>query len=233
MPQFLKMIKSTWICLLIILLPVCLTAQNQSLTDIDGNIYKTVRIGTQVWMAENLKTTRYNNGDPIPNITDNLDWGGITSGAYCWYNNDKTTGDSYGALYNWYTVISGDLCPAGWHMPFDEEWTALETALGGSNTSGSKLKERGYAHWNRHETSSTNESGFTALPGGYRLDNGTFNSIGNYGFWWSSNEFWWNTSTYYTHFSWGRYMGYYLNDMYRYYFLKKYGFSVRCIKDQN
>ena len=225
--------KCILICLFGLLIPNYLTAQYGILADIDGNTYKTVRIGTQVWMAENLKTTRYNNGDTIRYVTDDTSWGHITSGAYCWYNNDITNSNSFGALYNWYTVAGGNLCPAGWHVPFDEEWTALEQTLGGTNAAGSKMKERGFAHWNKHDAISTDESRFTALPGGYRLDNGEFSSLGYYGFWWSSTEFWWDMTTYYTHYSWGRYIGYYISDVFRYYFLKKYGFSVRCIKDKD
>ena len=116
--------------------------------DIDGNNYLTVTIGTQIWMAENLRTTKYNDGTAIPLVTDNTTWANLTTPAYCWYNNDaKTNGSTYGALYNWYSVNTKKLCPTGWHVPNDTEWTTLTTYLGGTAVAGGKLKETGTAHW--------------------------------------------------------------------------------------
>lgn len=219
--------------LMILTTPDALVAQyNKLIRDQDGNTYRTVRIGSQVWMAENLKTTRFRDGTAIPLVTGNEPWSNRTSPGYCWYNNDTVINRNiYGALYNWYSVAGGKLCPAGWHVPDDAEWSALEIFLGGSNKAGGKIKETGTAHWSTPNTSASNETGLTALPGGYRLDNGTFCDIGNYGFQWSSTEFQWSFDEYYTHYTWGRYMSYYLSDLYRYYFNKKYGFSVRCLND--
>jgi uncharacterized protein (TIGR02145 family) len=141
--------------------------ETNTVTDIDGNIYHTVTIGTQVWMVENLKTTKYRNGDPIPNVTGNA-WAALTTGAYCWYNNDAATYKAtYGALYNWYAVAdSRNIAPTGWHVPTDAEWTTLTTFLGGESVAGGKLKETGTNHWTSPNTGATNETGFTALPGG-------------------------------------------------------------------
>jgi uncharacterized protein (TIGR02145 family) len=154
--------------------------------DIDNNRYEIVTIGTQTWMGENLKTTRYNDGSVIPLITDdNTAWEtASTNGApaYTWYNNDASNLITYGALYNWYaidTLSNGNknVCPTGWHVPTDVEWTTLTTYLG----AGGKMKEAGLAHWTTPNTGATNESGFAGLPGGYRGTNGTFNDIGGDG----------------------------------------------------
>ena len=139
-----------------------------TVTNIDGNVYKTVKIGKQWWMAENLKTTRYRNGEEIINITDPIQWGALVIGAYCWYNNDISNKGPYGALYNWNAVMDDrNLAPVGWHIPTDEEWTTLSTTLGGESVAGGKLKEAGFSHWNAPNTGATNESGFTVLPNGY------------------------------------------------------------------
>ncbi len=163
-----------------------------SMSDADGNVYKTVIIGTQTWMAENLKTTKYRDGlTNIPLETGNANWAGLTTPAYCWYANDETTNKPvYGAMYNWFTVNTGNLCPTGWRVPTDDDWTTLTTFLGGESVAGGKLKETGTDHWLTPNTGATNESGFTALPGGYRyrLD-GTFNDIGKLSYWWSSTEY--------------------------------------------
>jgi uncharacterized protein (TIGR02145 family) len=162
---------------------------NTDLGDLDGNSYNIVTIGTQVWMAENLKTTKYNDGTAIPNITDNTAWSTNTTGAYCNYSNTLANSDMYGKLYNWYLVASTNskkVCPTGWHVPTDAEWTTLTTYLGGASVAGGKLKETTTTHWSSPNTGATNETGFTALPGGYRDVSGTFGLIGIYGFWWSS-----------------------------------------------
>jgi len=162
-----------------------------TVSDINGNIYKTIQIGTQLWMAENLKTANYNDNTPIPNITDDLNWMDAGTGAYCWYHNQETTyKNTYGALYNWYAVNTGKLCPTGWHVPSKEEWMILATYLGNVELAGSKLKESGTTHWQNPNKEANNSSGFTALPGGVRDVSsdfgGFFSSIGTYGFWWSS-----------------------------------------------
>jgi uncharacterized protein (TIGR02145 family) len=150
-----------------------------TLTDVDNNTYKVVKIGTQVWMAENLKTTRYNDGSAIPLVTDNTEWNNLTTPGYSWYNNDSATyAQTYGALYNWYTVETGNLCPTGWHVPSDAEWTTLTDYLGGEAIAGGKLKETGTAHWDSPNTGATDETGFTAFPGGNRTKNGPFSNLG-------------------------------------------------------
>ncbi|HEY5511140.1 MAG TPA: FISUMP domain-containing protein, partial [Prolixibacteraceae bacterium] len=194
--------------------------------DVDGNIYTTVTIGTQVWMAENLKTTKYNDNSAILNVTDNTTWAGRTEGAYCWYSNDETTyKPTYGALYNGYAVNTTKLCPTGWHVPTNTEWTTLTTDLGGLDVAGGKLKETGTTHWLSPNTGATNTSGFTALPGGSRdYSSGTFDYIGRYGNWWSSTM---NKSQqiYY------RTMYNNASDVDGSPISKTYGFSVRCLKN--
>ena len=197
--------------------------------DIDGNIYQTIQIGNQEWMAENLKVTRYRNGDDIEYVTDNNQWSNLSTGAYCYYSNSSSNGDIYGALYNWYAVEEDDtrgLAPEGWRVPTDAEWQTLVDYLGGSSVAGGKMKETGTAHWNSPNTGATNESGFTALPGGYRnFYNGSFDYLGNYGYFWSATEY----SAYY---AWSRILVYDSTEVYRnYYDYKQYGYSVRCIRD--
>ena len=197
-----------------------------SVTDADGNVYQTIAIGTQTWMVANLKTTKYNNGTDIPPVTDNTEWINLESPGYCWYDNDEASyKDTYGALYNWYAVNTGMLCPDGWHVPTDSEWTALEDYLGGWEEAGGKLKETGTAHWNSPNTGASNESGFTALPGGVRNHTtGIFESIGLYGDWWSETEIDINTS-------WFRDLSYSSISVEKIIGHKEYGFSIRCIKD--
>jgi uncharacterized protein (TIGR02145 family) len=171
-----------------------------TVTDIDGNVYKTVKIGEQWWMAENLKVTHYRNGDAIPNVTDNTEWEGLSTGAMCSYDNDDNNIETYGLLYNWYAVDdSRNIAPAGWHVPTDEEWKELEMYLGMSqadadNTGsrgtdeGGKLKETGTSQWTRPNTGATNESGFSALPGGYRIYAGIFSYFYLDANFWSATE---------------------------------------------
>jgi uncharacterized protein (TIGR02145 family) len=203
-------------------------SENNNLTvaDYDGNVYRTVKIGTQTWMVENLKVTHYRNGDPIPNVTDNAEWIALTTGAYCWYNNDEAANkDIYGALYNWYAVETGNLCPTGWHVPIDAEWTTLINFLSGEAVAGGKLKEMGMTHWNNPNTGATNISGFTALPGGYLVEGGLFfYDVGQDGYWWSSTEY--NTAL-----AMDRHMFYNDSNVVSYHDNKEYGFSVRCVKD--
>ena len=197
-----------------------------TMTDNDGNVYKTIIIGTHTWMAENLRTTKYRNGDPIDNVTDNAAWATLSTGAYCWNNNDAASYKAvYGALYNWYAVAdSRKIAPEGWHVPTDAEWTTLIDYLGGWY-SGGELKETGMEHWASPNTSATNGSGFTALPGGDRFyDGGTFNDVGRTGLWWSSTSFDATIAGF-------RKLGYYSANFVSGYYFKQDGFSVRCIKD--
>ena len=197
-----------------------------TMTDQDGNVYKTVTIGTQTWMAENLRTTIYNDGTAIPNVTDDDEWVGLTTGAYCNYKNTTSvdTIATYGRLYNWYAVNTGKLAPTGWHVPTDAEWTELTDYIGGTFVSGGILKEAGTTHWASPNTGSTNESGFTALPGGYRGYSGGFRSFGYGGRWWSATELGSNHA-------WRRYIDYYVIDVEGYYSDKWVGLSVRCVRD--
>jgi uncharacterized protein (TIGR02145 family) len=192
--------------------------------DYDGNSYNTVKIGNQVWMAENLKSTHFNDGSAIPLVTDGTAWSSLTTAAYCWYNNDKTTYGTYGVLCNWHTVNAGNLCPTGWHVPSNSEWTTLTDYLGGTSVAGGKLKETNTIHWTSPNTGATNETGFTALPGGARYNDGVFYGIGTGSYWWCATQ---DDAT----FAWRRLI--YNNDSYvgvgnGY---KEIGFSVRCVKN--
>ena len=173
-----------------------------AIIDIDGNTYSIVTIGTQLWTVENLKTTRYNDGTPIPLETDNTAWSSLTTPGYCWYNNDSASNaNPYGALYNWYTVNTGKLVPMGWHVPSDSEWTVLTTYLGGGNVAGGPLKDTGTTYWGSPNGGATNASGFSALPGGCRWS-GVFFDIIYMGFWWSSSTFD-ATNSDYRYMTWG------------------------------
>ena len=200
-----------------------------NITDIEGNSYKTVYIGTQQWMGENLKTANYNDGTTIPNITDNTQWQNNTTGAWAYYNNDAVNNAKYGKLYNWYAVSkttngNKNICPTGWHVPTDAEWTVLTEYLGGASVAGGKLKEVGTTNWNSPNTGSTNTSLFTGLPGGYRYVNGYYVNIGYYGNWWSSTED--GTGN-----AWFRVLSNVNGNAYRNSNNKENGFSVRCLRD--
>ncbi len=191
-----------------------------------GSNDPSVSICCQRWMTKNLDVDTYRNGDAIPKVTDNAAWAALTTGAYCYYNNDSTTyAATYGKLYNWYAVNdSRGLAPEGWYIPTDFEWTTLGSCLGGDPVAGGPMKEMGTTHWTTPNTGATNLSGFTGLPGGYRDYIGTFYNIGNGGHWWSSTEF--NTIS-----AWGRVL-YYLNvDLLRNGYDKHLGWSVRCLRD--
>jgi uncharacterized protein (TIGR02145 family) len=163
-----------------------------AIKDIDGNLYNIVQIGNQLWMAENLRTTRYNDGQNIPHrILNQYDSSVVKTPAYYWYNNDETYKDPYGALYTYTAVTTGKVCPAGWHIPDNAEWDTLSSTLGGSDIAGGKLKEAGTGHWSNSNYGADNSSGFTGLPGGMLLGGAPhlgagFGFMGAYGFWWSS-----------------------------------------------
>lgn len=196
-----------------------------TVTDIDGNVYHTVKIGTQIWLVENLKTTRYNDGAPISLVTDSTAWSTLTAGGYCWYVNDIINKNIYGALYNWFTVNTGKLAPDGCHVPTDDEWTTLTTYLGGETGAGAKLKESGTTHWRTPNAGATNETGFTALPGGIRNINGSFKAIGDDGYWWSATEYGSTGKV------WYRNMNYNNAGVVRVSNNKINGQSVRCVVD--
>ena len=202
-----------------------------TMTDQDGNVYKTITMGTQTWMAENLRTTKYRDGTDIPNICYG-EWNIHETGAYCTYNNttDAVSIATYGRLYNWYAVTnSHNIAPAGWHVPTDAEWTTLITELGGESVAGSKMKETGTTHWITPNTGATNESGFTGLPTGMRGSQGPepfFNFMSECGTYWSSTEPTPASAV-------GAYCRLSCDNatVYRYYDSKRVGFAVRLVKD--
>jgi len=208
--------------------------------DIENNVYSAVVICNQYWMAENLRTATYNDGTPIPEVTDNTEWANLSTGAYCWYNNDSVITDwVYGKLYNWHAVNTGILCPVGWHVPSDEEWKELEMFLGMSQAEaddisynfwrgtdeGAKLKESGTRHWSHLNTVATNSSGFTGLPGGYREMSGNFYSFGVGAYFWTSTV----GGSIYVYY---RTLSSNMSKVYRDSDYKNHGYSVRCIRDE-
>jgi uncharacterized protein (TIGR02145 family) len=207
-----------------------------TVTDIDGNVYATVKIGSQWWMAENLKVTHYRNGSDIQRVADSSAWQALVTGAYCHYNNDSANATAYGRLYNWYAVNDNrNIAPAGWHVPTDIEWKQLEMFLGMSQSEadtidwrgtdeGGKLKENGTTHWNSPNTGATNESGFSALPGGFRGSNSIYEGIGGDAVFWSATQ---SVGGY----AWYRYLYYYSSRTYRQNDQIYYGFSIRCIRN--
>lgn len=196
--------------------------QAQTVTDIDGNVYHTVTIDAQVWMVENLKTTKYNDETPITLITNNESWQNATKEAYSWYNNKASNKVTYGALYNWFAVNTNKLCPIGWHVPSFNEFNVLNVALG--NQSGDKLKEAGKKHW-LSENAGTNSSGFTALPGGSRYWNGECYNLQKVCNLWSSTE-------QKEKLAYSLYMFYSKSEAENNPGGKTEGMSVRCLKDK-
>ncbi len=200
-----------------------------TVTDIDGNVYQTVKIGNQLWMAENLRVTHYRDGSVIPNITEPAAWTGLSSGARCYYNNDSATHDAvYGVLYNGYAITdSRNIAPEGWHVATADDWEALIDTLGGYDMAGGKMKEAGTIHWNDPNTGANNTSGFSALPGGYRSGgSGTSVFINEKAYWWSSSVSASNTARMYSYpLSYDTSEAESVTDGF------KWGFSVRCVKD--
>jgi uncharacterized protein (TIGR02145 family) len=211
-----------------------------TVTDIDGNVYKTITIGTQTWMAENLKTTKYSDGIPVPLANTESTWYNLTtaSKAYCWYEDNIGSKDLCGAYYTWAAAMNGaassntkpsgvqGVCPTGWHLPSSTEFTTLNTYLGGTSAAGGKLKEIGTTHWNTPNIGATNGSGFTALPSGLRNIGGSFYyGIGNSCYWWCSTE----SSSYLNANAW--FLSWDTSQSTYGYSDKKNGMSVRCVKD--
>lgn len=209
-----------------------------TVTDIDGNIYNSILICNQTWTQSNLNVSKYRDGTVIPQVTDPTQWVNLTTGAWCYYNNDINNGTIYGKLYNWYAVagiydaasltnpaLRKQLAPSGWHIPTDSEFTTLTTCLGGVNLAGGKMKETGIIHWTSPNTDATNESGFTCLPGGYHDgSSGSFNYIGDHSYLMSSSEF-------STTLNWSRRIRYFDAIIGRASYDKTNGASVRCVKD--
>jgi len=201
------------------------TTDSDTVTDVEGNVYKVIKIGDQLWMAENLKTTKYNDGTDIPIVTDNYAWGDLTTPAYCWYNNDPANGDAYGTLYNWYAVDTGKLAPEGWHVPTKEDWETLSKYLGGDYNAGGKLKEKGNTHWFRPNIGATDEANFTAIPCGTRNYDGLhFYGLGDSCYFWASTES--DASN-----AWVRQMTCDSAGLKVFYGYKSYGRPIRCVKD--
>jgi uncharacterized protein (TIGR02145 family) len=195
----------------------------ETVTDADGNVYHTITIGTQTWMVENLKATKYNDGTGIPIEPDQTNWKNLSTPAYCWHENNIANKNIYGALYNAYVVNTGKLAPKGWHVPSDAEWTTLENYLGGSDVAGGKLKSSGITYWKTPNTDATNESGFSGLPGGSRHFFGNYQSILEYGCWWATDED--GTNNLYRLLSYSH--GYVTHLSVN----KREGLSIRCVKD--
>jgi uncharacterized protein (TIGR02145 family) len=212
-------------------------ADSVTATDVEGNVYHTITIGTQVWMVENLKTTKYNDGTAIPLVTVDTAWSNLSTSGYCWCDNDSTYKNNYGAYYNWYAVNTGKLAPKGWHVPADAEWKLLEGAVDGQYgignpewdivndfrgvNAGTNLKS--ISGW-YGGGNGTDPYGFSCLPSGFRFSDGTFSFTGYESVLWTSTECS-NDS------AWYRYLDNTHPEVYRFYFNKKYGFSVRCLKD--
>jgi len=197
-----------------------------SVTDVDGNVYKTIKIGNQTWMAENLRTTRYRNGDAIPNVTDTTEWASTKAGAYCNYNNTNSldTIATYGRLYNWYAVADErQLAPKGWRVANIQDWDILIEYLGGDSVAGDKMKEIGSTHW-IGPNESDNSSGFTAQPSGWRYLSNNCDNLGFYCDLWTSSEYNFVAAGFLYLFSWD-------SKVYKGINFKNNGYSVRCIKE--
>jgi len=213
---------------LLLFLISCLEIQlsiGQTVKDVEGNEYRTGTIGKQVWMAENLRTTKYRNGDLIPTTPGSKsDIRNEVKPIYQWtFSNTEKNTETYGRLYTWYAVTDNrGVCPVGWHVPTDAEWTALVTFLGGEVIAYTRMKEVGNDHWLKYDTGS-NDAGFYALPGGLRTFNGTFEDMGISGNWWTATEY--DQSC-----AWYRHMKGDQNNISRYLCLKRNGLSVRCVK---
>lgn len=226
---FIKLVLFSFVLTLVI---ACSKANDPvsgaTVTDVDGNVYKTVVIGTQTWMAENLRTTRYRDSTLITNLPDTTKWAALTTGARCKYFSKSVPTDTlkYGYLYNWYAASNvHNIAPKGWHVPSDAEWTKLTNYLGGAIAAGGKLKDSSLLYWLSPNTGATNETGFTALPGGC-LSAGTFSLKGTMGFCWSSTSA--STTT-----AMIRYLNYSAGSLATggIGFLKANGYSIRCVKD--
>jgi uncharacterized protein (TIGR02145 family) len=238
-----KIFYSYWWLFILFLFPSCKKDDKNAINDVDGNVYTSVTIGNQIWIVENLKTTTYNDGTSIPLVTESTEWRNLTTAGYCWHNNNISNKSNYGALYNWYTVNTGKLCPIGWHAPTDDEWMTLENYLiaNGYNydgtTTGNKIAKSltSVSLWTTSEIigavgnsdfpAKRNATGFTAIPSGVRHPDGSFYLPMNlYCCWWPYTE---NTST--TAWRWGT--GYNLTEINKTDTNKNYGLPVRCVKD--
>jgi uncharacterized protein (TIGR02145 family) len=198
-----------------------------TMTDQDNNVYRTIVIGSQEWMAENLKVSHYRNGDLIPIVINSSTWSGLNTGATCWYNNDSSAFNCpYGKLYNWYAVSdSRNVCPVGWHVPSDSELSVLQNYLGGWGVAGGKLKTQGITYWTSGNTGATNSTGFSGLPGGLQGPNGGFNTKGILAHFWTSTLNISQTDAVLFRLHYGQ------EGLDRFVWDNRHGFSVRCLKD--
>ena len=199
--------------------PVCDTSHH------DPDQYDAVTIGTQKWMSRNLEVMHYRNGDAIPQVESDAAWAALTTGAWCWYQNQSANGPVYGRLYNWYAVNDPrGLAPAGWHVPTIAEWDTLSTALGGEFEAGGKLKQSGYCAWFAPNVGATNSSGFTAVASGLRIADGTFIKMGIFAMWWSATP---AAAGYADYF--------YVSTFYAFTYtgsdVNAFGLAVRCVRD--
>jgi uncharacterized protein (TIGR02145 family) len=201
-----------------------------SVADIEGNTYNTIQIGDQIWMAENLRVSKFRNNSNITEFADALQWSGIydnksQTAAWCYYQNDPATNKAYGKLYNWYAVVNiNGICPNGWHVPSDQEWTKLTDFLGGESVAAGKMKTVGTVYWNSPNQDATNSSGFSALPGGLRYYFSSFDFISDFGTFWAATQD--DAGR-----SWARYLSYEFANVFRTSSIKENAFSVRCVKD--
>jgi len=201
------------------------THRSDAVNDIDGNYYNHVKIGTQTWLAEDLKVTHLNDGTPVPQVADHNEWVLSATPAWCWYANDSINYSfPRGKLYNWFTVSTGKLCPSGWHVPSDNEWRTLQNYLGGDTFAGGKLKTTGTLFWRPPNNGATNETGFSAIPGGYRDGSGMFSYVTIFDRWWSTDEYSSGAGNCWYVYHLQKKLYYAPN-------LKSFGNSVRCIKD--
>lgn len=202
------------------------TGQVDTIVDIEDNYYKTIGIGSQIWMAQDLRTTLLNNGSVIPEETNDSIWAKLQTPAFSWYNNDSIKYQStYGPLYNFYSVNTGLLCPIGWHVPNKSEWKILTDYVGGEKVAGGKLKESNGVHWKEPNTCFVNNYNFIALPGGCRKNfDGEFIDIGTLGYWWTSSSASFFIADCFS-------MSYLNTQLVRFETNKREGHNVRCIKD--
>jgi uncharacterized protein (TIGR02145 family) len=202
------------------------THKQGAVADIEGNYYNSIVIGTQTWLTEDLKTSLFNNGLPITNAAGTDSWLWRKTPAWCWYSNDSANYSfPRGKLYNWYAVETGKLCPTGWHVPSNSEWTTLQNFLGGDTIAGGKLKTTGTFFWRSPNARATDQSGFSAIPGGYRSASGKF-------FYFTIVDNWWSTDIISPDAAYNWHVNHESGRLYHEYSFKSFGYCVRCLKDK-
>lgn len=220
--------SSTQLLFTLLLVVVCLFVacdSDNTMRDVEGNVYKTVRIGNQVWMAENLRVSHFKNGDLIKNVQANSAWNQSDSAAYCTYSNSNTYDKIYGKLYNWHCINDErGLAPKGWHIPSETEIVELIEFLASDTSAASLMKEAGTSHWLTYAEDSSKDIGFNALPAGYRMDDGSFHTL-------KSNAYFWTETASYEMFHWSSRLYRGFADVKREPYYMKYGLAIRCIKD--